>query len=247
LELYVDGALFASATASFTTAATNTGTLDLGRAGTGSYYGGSLDEIALYGTALSPTQVTDHYNKGHNTPPPTTTTYAYDNDGRQTGAGSNSYTWNLADRLTAATVGGSAARYSYDGDGNRLIASTGGATTNLLWDISYVLPELALERDGSSNLLRRYLIGADVNSLTTPAGTFFYHHDPIGSVTNLTDASGATQWTYSYEPYGVAQTATRNAQTAPTNCSVSRASISIPARACTTSGRANTTRRMEIS
>jgi RHS repeat-associated protein len=216
LKIYVDGALSASATASFTTATANTNSLNIGLSGT-SDYNGSLDELALYNTALTATQVTDHYNKGHNAPPAnTTTTYSYDNDGRQTTAGNNSYTWNLANRLTATTTGNQSS-YGYDGDGNRLTTTAFGATTNQLWDTNYPLPQLALERDSANNLLRRYLTGTKTTSVSTTAGNFFYHYDPIGSVTNLTNASGATQWTYSYEPFGNTLTATQNSPTAPTN------------------------------
>jgi RHS repeat-associated protein len=218
LKLYVDGALSASATASFTTATANTNTFDIGRAGTTSYYGGTLDEIALYGTALTATQVSDHRSKGVNAPPATTTTsYGYDNDGRQISLGTSTFTWNLADRLTAATVLGTSSSYGYDGDGNRLTATTAGSTSNLLWDVNSGLPQLALERDSSNNLLRRYLIGNDVISMTTPGGNFFYHHDPVGSTANLTNATGVTQWTDGYEPFGNISAETKNASSAPAN------------------------------
>ena len=34
----------------------------------------------------------------------------------------------------------------------------------------------------------------------------YYHADQLGSVTNTTSASGASQRTWSYEPYGVIRT-----------------------------------------
>jgi Concanavalin A-like lectin/glucanases superfamily len=66
LKIYYDGSLCNTATATFTTAGTNSNTFDLGRAGTSNYFGGSLDELGVYSTALTATQVTDHYNKGIN-------------------------------------------------------------------------------------------------------------------------------------------------------------------------------------
>ena len=81
------------------------------------------------------------------------------------------------------------------------------------------LAELAIERDSSNNLIRRYTYGANISpvSMTTTAGSFYYHYDPLGNVANLTDSSGTTQWTYSYEPYGNPLTTTQNAGSAPTN------------------------------
>jgi hypothetical protein len=59
-----------------------TSTFNIGRSGTSNYCGGSLDELALYGTALTASQVTDHYNRGHNAP--RATSYSYDNNGNET-------------------------------------------------------------------------------------------------------------------------------------------------------------------
>ena len=215
LKLYVDGVQSATVTANFTAAATNTSALNVGRAGTANYYGGNLDEVALYGTALAAAQVADHRAKAVNTPPPTTTTNAYDDDGRLTGSGSNTFGWNLANRLTTATANGQTVAYSYDGDGNRLTATAGAATTKSLWDTNNSLPQLAIERDGANALLRRYIAGTDTVSMTTPAGNFFFHHDLLGSVSNLTNTGGATQWTLSYDAFGGPRSTIKNDASAP--------------------------------
>jgi RHS repeat-associated protein len=203
LKIYYDGSLCNSATASFTTAGTNTSTFDIGRAGTANYYGGSLDELALYSTALTATQITDHYTKGHSTPTPFA--YGYDNNGNETSAGSASLTYDLGNRLKTFASGGTTTTYSYDGDGNRLQASTGSLAsqkTNYLWDTSFDLPQLALERDGNNTLLRRYVHGIRRISMTSGGNAYYYQYDPLGSVANVTSTTGATEWTYSYEPFG---------------------------------------------
>jgi RHS repeat-associated protein len=80
------------------------------------------------------------------------------------------------------------------------------------------LPELALERNGSNALLRRYLYGSDLHSMETSAtARFYYHQDGLGSVTNMTNSSGAKQWTYVWEPFGTKRTETKNAGSAPAN------------------------------
>jgi RHS repeat-associated protein len=220
IKLYVDGTLSASVTATFTTAATNTSTFDLGRSGTSNYYGGSLDEIALYGSALTATQIADHYTKGINAP--LVTAYSYDTNGNQTAAGATTLTYDLANRLKTLAAGGTTTTYSYDGDGNRLQASTGSLAsqkTNYLWDTNALggLPQLALERDGNNTLLRRYTYGNRRISMTTGGNTYYYHYDPLGSVVNLTSATGTSEWTDSYEPYGPIHTETKNDPNAPAN------------------------------
>ena len=53
--------------------------------------------------------------------------------------------------------------------------------------------------------------------MSTPTASFYYHYDDLGSTINLTNATGAKQWTETYEPYGSIKTETNNSGTAPTN------------------------------
>ncbi len=46
---------------------------------------------------------------------------------------------------------------------------------------------------------------------------FYYHYDPLGSVANLTSSSGASDWTYGYEPFGSSRTTVQNDPNAPAN------------------------------
>jgi hypothetical protein len=64
MTLYVDGAQVAQATTGGTQSLTASATLSFGRVQTGSYYTGSLDEIAVYSAALTPAQVLAHYRAG---------------------------------------------------------------------------------------------------------------------------------------------------------------------------------------
>lgn len=79
------------------------------------------------------------------------------------------------------------------------------------------VPQLALERTSSDALLRRYVYGSDLVSMTTSAGAFYAHEDGLGSVQNVTNASGVKQWTYVYEPFGLKRTETKNSNKAPVN------------------------------
>lgn len=51
----------------------------------------------------------------------------------------------------------------------------------------------------------------------TSGSAFYFHFDGLGSVSNLTSSTGATQWTYEYHPFGAARTTTQNASKAPAN------------------------------
>jgi RHS repeat-associated protein len=128
--------------------------------------------------------------------------YTFDNNGNQTDAGADTFAWDLADRLVSATVGGATETYTWAGDGRRLSASSGGATTNFLWDQAFGLPQLALERDGSGSLLRSYRYGLDLLSQTAGSSTAWYHHDGLGSVSDLTDATGASSAWSEFYPFG---------------------------------------------
>lgn len=146
-----------------------------------------------------------------------TTNYTYDHNGNETAAGNRTFTYDLANRVTSTTSGSSTTTYSYNGDGNRLSTSSGGTTTNYLWDTNNQLPQLALERDGNGNVLRSYLYGLRRIAMTSGGNTYYYLYDRLGSVVNLTSSAGATEWTYTYEPFGSARTTTQNDPNAPTN------------------------------
>jgi RHS repeat-associated protein len=144
-------------------------------------------------------------------------TYGYDANGNQTAAGARSFGYDLANRLETTTASGQTTTYAYDGDGNRMQASAGGQLTNYVWDRNYGLPQLALERSGPGATLRRYLYGNARISMTASGSTFYFHHDAIGSVTNVTSSTGAAQWTYAYEPFGATRTETQDDPSAPFN------------------------------
>jgi RHS repeat-associated protein len=146
-----------------------------------------------------------------------TVAYSYDPNGNQTAAGARQFAYDLANRVRSTTSGTTTTTYAYDGDGNRLETRVGTQATRYLWDVNGALPELALERDGTGALLRRYTFGGGLRSLTTSAGTYTYHRDFLGSVVGLTSSSGARQWTYSYEPFGSARSTQQQTPAAPAN------------------------------
>lgn len=151
-----------------------------------------------------------------------TTTYSYDGNGNQTAAGSRTFTYDLADRLVSTAAGGTTTSYAYDGDGRRLSSSTGGGGADLryAWDplAASGIPELALERDSSGTLVRRYLTGPrGALNYATSAATYWYHRGPLDTVTDVSNASGIAQWRYEYDAYGGSRSATDISGSAPEN------------------------------
>jgi RHS repeat-associated protein len=144
------------------------------------------------------------------------TAYTWDQNGNQLSAGTRTFTYDLANRLKTTTQGNTTTTYLYDGDGVRLSASTGNGvnqTTKFLWDVNNPLPQLALERNRNDALQRQYLYGL-ARIRQTQGTASYYHYDGLGSVVNLTSTTGATQRTWSYEPYGTIRT---SAGSSPTN------------------------------
>ncbi len=156
------------------------------------------------------------YNVGDQMLTAGATNYTYDSNGNQLTAGTRSFTWNLANYLKTTAQGSTTSTYTYDGDNKRLQTSTGTAASakvNFQWDVNHGLPQIARELDGNNTLQRQYIYG--LQRIRQSNGTAsYYHYDPLGSIANLTSSSGTTQWTWSYEPYGVIRT---TSGTSPTN------------------------------
>jgi RHS repeat-associated protein len=94
---------------------------------------------------------------------------------------------------------------SYDGR-NRCVSRTVNGTTTFLFYESWNLIE---ERDGSGAEIARYVHGAQIDEMVTLTARpstlnqiYSYHHDSLGSVTHLTDLSGAVVERYIYDVFG---------------------------------------------
>jgi RHS repeat-associated protein len=145
--------------------------------------------------------------------------YTFDNNGNQTAAGGSTFTYDYADRLKTATIGATTETYTYAGDGVRLSASTGAQpnqTTKFLWDRTFGLAQLAIERDGADVLLRSYRYGQDLANQSAGANTYYYHHDGLGSVVDVTSGAEASLTWSEYYPFGLVRMAGVGAG-APTN------------------------------
>jgi RHS repeat-associated protein len=126
-------------------------------------------------------------------------TLTYDLTGNLTGDGTNTYTWDSRNRLTAVS-GPTAASFVYDALGRRRSKTFAGTTTSVLHD--GLNP--AQEQTGSATVNLLTGLGIDeFVSRTDTNGTMSLVADALGSTVALTDTAGAVQTSYTYEPFGV--------------------------------------------
>lgn len=144
-------------------------------------------------------------------------TYSYDQLGERTsvaeanGKNRTSYTYDQAGRLTAVTPpSGSPTTFAYNGDGLRTSKTTGSTASSFSWDQTSDSPLLLL--DGTNS----YIYGPDdlpieqINQSGTPS---YLHHDQLGSTRLITNQTGNTTATFTYNPYGALAASTGTATT----------------------------------
>ncbi len=129
--------------------------------------------------------------------------YIYNALGERTGYTPTSgtaanYSYDQAERLTSVS-GTAAASYTYNGDGQRASKTTSGITRYFTWDESNTLPTLL--SDGTTSYIYAP-DGTPLEQIDSAGNATYYHHDQLGSTRLLTNASGNTVATFTYDAYG---------------------------------------------
>lgn len=153
-------------------------------------------------------------NAGNQLTADATHSYQYDDNGNLTrktllATGNYThYTYDAENRLIKVEdfVAGNptaafTSTYRYDGLGRRIEKVANGQTRRYVYDNEDIL----LEYDDTNTLLARYTHGPGFDepiAVTKGSATYFYHQDGLGSVTDLTDSTGTTVKSYSYDAYG---------------------------------------------
>jgi len=156
------------------------------------------------GNRLSSLNVPSYtYNSSNELTAQTGVTYAYDNNGNLISkTGGTTYSWDFENRLTRVILpGNSQINFKYDPMGRRIQKSSSAGTVNYIYDQTNVLEEV----DTAGTLVTRYTqnLGIDERLVTLKSGTAsYYEADALGSVTTLSNSSGALAKTYSYDSFG---------------------------------------------
>jgi RHS repeat-associated protein len=125
----------------------------------------------------------------------------YDANGNLTSDGTNTYTWDARNHLSAISgaAPGSFA-YVYDALNRRVSKAVAGTTTQFVYDGLNPVKELQ-SGSASANLLT----GLNIDEFferTDSAGARDLLTDALGSTWGLADSSGTVQSEYGYEPFG---------------------------------------------
>ena len=127
--------------------------------------------------------------------------FDYDDNGNLT-SGNGTFVYDAQNRLTSASVAVTNETLGYDSKNRVVQRSIGGTTTYLIYDGW----DLIEERNGSNAVLATYVHGAKEDELLTrtdaSGNTVYYHHNALGSVTDLTNASGDVVEKYKYDAFG---------------------------------------------
>ena len=138
------------------------------------------------------------------------TTYTFDNNGNTLtkvvsghGGGTTSYAWDFENRLTSVTLPGSGGTvsFAYDPFGRRIKKVTPSTTSIFAYDGDNLIEET----NSSGTVVARYeqSLNIDEPLAMLRSGVTSYHEaDGLGSVTSLSNSSGAIANTYTYDSYG---------------------------------------------
>ncbi|WP_189970300.1 FG-GAP-like repeat-containing protein [Streptomyces violascens] len=140
---------------------------------------------------------------GTTTPGNASQSFSYDADGNQTSNGTDTLTYDAANRVARVKTGTDTLDFTYDADGNRTAAAVNGIQRRATyWDINNPLPQVSAETDGSQVASYTYNPLGQIQTSQQGPSAFYYHHDGLGSVTDLTDAAGTNQYRYAYDAFG---------------------------------------------
>jgi RHS repeat-associated protein len=140
-------------------------------------------------------------------------TYTYDQDGNTTtvvnSSGTTTYAWDFENRLTSVILPGSGGTVSfkYDPFGRRIYKSSSNGTGIFAYDYGNVIEET----NSAGGAVARYAQSLSVDqplAMLRSSTTSYYEEDGLGSVTSLTDITGALAQTYTYDSFGNTATST---------------------------------------
>jgi YD repeat-containing protein len=130
-----------------------------------------------------------------------TSSFAYDNNGNLTSAGSSTFSWDYNNRMTQAVTAGSAtSTYSYDYAGNRVTQVVGSTTTvypNKYYSITSTTNGATTTATTTVYVWNGDTLIATIDQVTVngansgTSSTRYIHPDHLGSTNIVSDESGS--------------------------------------------------------
>jgi len=173
--------------------------------------GASTTESYSYdpvGNRLSSLGVSPYsYNPSNELVSTPTALYVYDSNGNTTSktdaSGTTQYAWDFENRLTSVTLpaSGGTVTFKYDPFGRRIYKSSGAGTSIYAYDGN----NLVEETNSSGAVVARYSQTDNIDeplAMFRAGATSYYQADGLGSVTSLTNATGALAQNYSFDSFG---------------------------------------------
>jgi RHS repeat-associated protein len=117
--------------------------------------------------------------------------------------GNTSYTWDYENRMTSVILPGSGgtASFKYDPFGRRIYRSSSSSTSIYVYDGDNVVEETNF----SGTAVARYSQGLNIDeplAMLRTGTTSYYQAHGLGSLTSLSNTSGALANTYTYDSFG---------------------------------------------
>jgi RHS repeat-associated protein len=160
------------------------------------------------GNRLSSLGVSSYTNNSSNELTSTSNaTYTYDNNGntltKVVGSNTTQYFWDYENRMSSVTLPGSGGTVSfkYDPFGRRIYKSSSSGTSVYAYDGD----NLVEETNSSGAAVARYSQGLNIDeplAMLRSSTTSYYQADGLGSLTSLSNTSGALANTYTYDSFG---------------------------------------------
>jgi len=127
--------------------------------------------------------------------------FSYDDAGNMLNDAIRTYEWDGLNRLVKITLGTDVYEFAYDGFSRRVSEKKNGTLTKrFVWDGL----TLAEERDANNVVTKRFFPQGEQKISNSPfqISNYYYARDHLGSVREVTDATGATVAGYSYDAWG---------------------------------------------
>jgi RHS repeat-associated protein len=130
------------------------------------------------------------------------TDLAWDNNGNLLTQGTSVYTWDAANRLVSADVGGVVSTFVYNGLGQRTSQTVDGVTTEYVLDVATGLPEVIVATTGGASTYYVQVSGQILAQYGSSAWAYALP-DHLGSVRQLVGSDSQTDLAQSFDPFGV--------------------------------------------